>query len=178
MNYKYINKQAPKEKINYSYSIFGGEDFLLAWEESRNQLNLLNHFSSDILNPESNSSTEKLFISWIEKFELDRFNNFDELNLLLKRFEVTKRIYSRYDKNFRRIDKNDFEELKLYILFAYILTLAYAKSKKLPYLNSLLKVNDINISNVSNFSSDIIELLGYCVQKEKGYIIGLRQKLK
>ena len=177
MNYKYLNKQTPIEKINYSYSTFGGEDFMRAWRESRTKLNFKNNFSRDFLNLENHSSTEILFISWIEKLELDEFNNFDELNLLLKRFEVTKRIYSSYDVDFRRIKKNEFGELRLYILFAYILTLVFSKSMKLPYLNSLLKVNDINISQIENLTKSEHNFLAYCAYKELDFIQNLRVNL-
>lgn len=177
MKYKYINSQTPREKINYSYSTYGGENFLEAWKESRKKINSKKHFSRDVLNLKSNSSTEILLVKWIKQFEHDEFSDFNKLDLLLKRFEVTKRLYSEYDVDFRRINKNDFEELKLYVLFSYILTLAYEKSCKLPYLNSLLKINDINLSNAENLQEEERILLGYCIHVEMEFIQKLRDKL-
>ena len=53
------------------------------------------------------------------------------LLLLIKRFEVTKRIYLRYKPDLRPIDSGEFRDLSLYLRWAEILGLAYEKFGRL-----------------------------------------------
>ena len=50
------------------------------------------------------------------------------------------------------------------------------KKNKLQYLNALLKVNDINISNLRNLDFKTNELLKLCIKNEISYIKKLRNK--
>jgi hypothetical protein len=177
LDYIYVNPQAPKEKINYSYSKFGGEKFMQCWEVSRKKYLINKNELKLIFKINTNSNTEKLFLGWIEDFEQNCFNNFNELKLLIKRFEVTRKIYDDYDENFRKKEKYSFDESRLYLLFAFILIQAYEKEKMLYYLNALLKLNDINLGfEILKESSDEL-LLQYCVKKELEFIYNLKEKL-
>jgi len=178
MRYIYINTNCPDEKLDYSYSTFGGEDFMDSWKEIRESF----ISSTDISVPNnivstSNSPTEILFINWIDNLLNLNDLNIEALNLLLKRFEVTKKIYSTYDENFRPTDKKAFKEFYLYTLFAYVLALVYEKTGKLQYLNALLKVNDINIGISIESKIENNRLLEYCLLKELEFIAKLRIKL-
>ena len=64
---------------------------------------------------------------------------------LLQRFEVSKRIYSDYDENFKPKSKL-YEQLINYILFALILLSEQQNSDNYRYLNTALKLNDLVIS--------------------------------
>lgn len=175
--YKYNSIGVPKEKINYSYSKYGGEDFVDSYKKSRESISLNSiTCESSLFIPKTGSFTESLFIKWIDCLNNNELN-YEELNLLLKRFEVTKKIYNEYDENFRPINNKVFEELHLYVLFSHILVLAYDKTKKLQYLNSLLKVNDINISVFKDLVGSEIGHLKYCIQKELDFVFELRSKL-
>ena len=68
--YKYVNKKSPEEKINYSYSKFGGEEFLNHWEVSRNRLihNTNKSFNTDLSNY-LNTNSGKFFSSWIKDIQ-------------------------------------------------------------------------------------------------------------
>lgn len=88
--------------------------------------------------------TEKLLTSLL----ISQLNNASEklikewLDLLVQRFEVTKKIYENYLVGFRKgIGSSDM--LRLYWLFALLLTLYYSETKNIKYLNTLLKVNDL-----------------------------------
>ena len=74
---------------------------------------------------------------------------------MIKRFEVTKKIYESYDDNFRPHDKAKYQNPNLYVLFAEILILAYRKYSKLQYLNALLKVNDINVGLIESLHENL-----------------------
>ena len=74
------------------------------------------------------------------KNDIDKYKTiFDRI---IQKFEVTKKIYPDYlIQNMKGI--GDFKILKFYILFGICLILLFKQTKKLTYLNSLLKVSDI-----------------------------------
>lgn len=175
--YKYINSNTPLEKIDYSYSKFDGELFMSAYLKTR--IDLIGSQKIDLsalLLFESSIKTELVFNEWIKILRTNNDINITDLNLLLKRFEVTKKLYETYDSNFRPIDKHKFSNYRLYVLFSYVLCLKYEKKNKLQYLNALLKVNDINISNLRNLDFKTNELLKLCIKNEISYIKKLRNK--
>lgn len=177
--YKYISSDVPNEKIDYSYSEYRGEDFIYSYKTSREYIIEKNtkYSCPKSVDSKTNSSTELQLIFWINCLVNNHDVNFKKINLLLKRFEVTKKIFNEYDKNYRPIDKTTFKEFRLYILFSYTLVLTYKKTKNMQYLNSLLKVNDINISIYKNLTKIDIELLKYCLQKELNFVTHLKAKL-
>jgi hypothetical protein len=64
------------------------------------------------------------------------------VNKLVQRFEVTKNIYESYLPGFRK-GRGDNKLTRLYWLFSLTLSLIYLRSKKIKYLSTLLKVNDL-----------------------------------
>ncbi len=177
--YKYINSNTPEEKIDYSYSKYNGEDFMQVWEESRQKY--INYEEIPVIKniAKENTCSESLFYSWIKNFKDGNHADLEEINLLLKRFEVTRKIYKKYNSKFRPLDKTtDFNEINLYILFSCVLVNAYLNTKKLYYLNSLLKVNDIILSNKDAINKEYINLFNYCISKEVEFIKNLRRELE
>ncbi len=177
--YKYYNTNTPREKINYSYSKYGGELFLSRYLDSRNNVSTNdNEDSVPILNNNTNIASEILFNKWINDLHKKREFAKNELNLLIKRFEVTKKIFENYDQNFRPTDKSKFFNLRLYVLFSYVLSQSYKKYKNLQYLNALLKVNDINISNIENLDDGTKNILYLSIKYEVTFVQELRNKLR
>ena len=173
LEYKYISEAVPKEKINYSYSQYFGKPFIDSWQESRQQC-LLIEGSESI--SDTNAPTSILLKSWTD--ELHNKNEFDSsgLNLLVKRFEVTKRIYNEYDTNFRPIGSKDYLVVSNYLRFAETLIAAYKVSGKKPYLNALLKVNDICCSLKIN-REDEQSLRSENIKKERRLVSELMHDL-
>lgn len=179
VKYKYINNNSPEEKINYSYSEYRGEAFLSTYRESREKIiSQVNIYNDTLLTEVGCGETEKLFISWISKLKENNEIELEQLNLLLKRFEVTKKIYENYNIDFRPTNKSKFKNYRLYVLYAYVLSTAYSKYKKIQYLNSLLKVNDINISIWTYLDEETKKLFAICLQSELDFINNLDKKLK
>ncbi|GHE68551.1 hypothetical protein [Roseivirga thermotolerans] len=175
MKYKYLSTQVPRVKIDYSYSVFEGERFLDAWFTSRQVVQGNNDSVCYKLNRITGSSTEGLFLEWIgiknNKGELNK----EKLNLLVKRFEVTKKIYSSYDENFRPKDKSLYNEYRLYQLFSLVLCKEYADSNRLPLLNALLKLNDIVLSVYEIGEELDVELLRETLAQEVRFVLELRR---
>jgi len=177
--YKYIDINTPKAKINYSYSKYGGELFLSSYFNLRKDVIFDERKAwAPILNINSTVTSELMFNKWIndlqKNFQFDR----KELNLLLKRFEVTKKVFENYDQNYRPVDKLKFLNLRLYVLFSFILSLTYKKYGNLQYLNSLLKVNDINISNINKLDEETKNILYLSIKYEITFVKELRDKTK
>ena len=179
MKYKYINTNSPEEKINYSYAQFGREIFLLAYRKSRKEIISQSDIDADFyLSQVGSGDTENLLTNWISKLKDNREIELEQLNLLLKRFEVTKKIYENYDKNFRPINKSEYKMYRLYVLYAYVLSLSYKKYNKLQYLNALLKANDINISILDYLDKETKKILAINLKTELDFIKNLEVKLK
>jgi len=85
-------------------------------------------------------SSTKFFKKIVLNNDLDQYKI--TFHKIIQKFEVTKKIYSDYSiQNTKGI--GNFKILKLYILFGICLILFFNQTKKLTYLNSLLKVSDI-----------------------------------
>ena len=87
-------------------------------------------------------------------------------------------MFNKYDKNFRPIDKQDFFNKTLYIMFGYLLVLAFEKTNKLQYLNSLLKLNDILCSLINSLPDNTRDGLAWLIINEKKIVkeLSLRRK--
>lgn len=172
VEYKYLSENVPQKKINYSYSTYYGRPFITAWIASRSK-----YLDSDVIKEEeltSSSILGKTLMSWQK--EMNRDFNFSDLNLLVKRFEVTKKIYSEYDNLFRPVGSKDFSDIVNYLLFANTLICAYRQTKLMPYLNALIKVNDICCSMIKESTHK-----GYLQNNllyERNFIFELMSKLE
>lgn len=176
ITYKYISKDAPKEKIDYSYSGYFGLDFIASWLESRN--NFLNNeeklkvkFSTEFENLDWNSSyisSKKIFNYWLvcleEGKEIDSL-----IYLLIKRFEVTRKVYNEYSVLMRPEDTTNFADFEGYALFGILLGRLFNKTKFYPFLNALLKLNDILLGAASK-AEEIKGLVTLSIYQEKNII--------
>jgi hypothetical protein len=90
--------------------------------------------------------TNKLLMRLLIDFESRRNNNWaDWLNRLVQRFEVTKKLYHSYQPGFRK-GVGIFNDLSLYVVFSYLLTMCCLSNPHLKAINTLLKVNDTLVS--------------------------------
>jgi len=169
--YMYTKNNLLLNPHKYQYSKFEGEKFFQKFIEDRNktyeflskrlekfkkydfsiELMLVDNYKND-----TNLILKKylLYLLGSEKKVIDE--NEIIVTLLIKRFEVSKRLYTAYDLKEIRKSSQDFEELINYPLFSLVLQ-KYYKNKvndeeKLIYLNSILKINDI----LSSIKNDII----------------------
>ena len=161
-SYKYVKGNSIKEKINYSYSTFEGKQFLKAWDLVRkNCIKIILENKSNIVKHKDSETTT--FLKLLIKNPLLIKNKENDIHLLIKRFEVTKRIYSHYDLNFKRINRQtSFDDIYNYIYFGILLTKLFENNKHLQYLNTILKVNDIICREILN-SSNLIYPQSECL---------------
>lgn len=148
ITYTYFNKDIFNNKLNYSYSKFGGIEFLESWAEKRKEcIDILLDSTDLCYEIIDNSKTNIEFEKWLSTNAI--FSEIDKVHLLIKRFEVTKRIYELYDDDYRRVNKDiKYNNLNLYINFGFVMVKLYDKYNHLQYMNSLLKLVDIVCSRV------------------------------
>ena len=120
-------------------------------------------------------ATPALLGQWIADLLGGRGDN-ARIDLLLKRFEVTRKIYGTYDETFRPTDKSDYREPGRYALFGVVLVLAYRNTGRLPYLNALLKMNDILCSTFAAMDSATKKMFRWLLEEERELITTLIEK--
>ncbi len=181
---------------SYFYTTYHGKAFFDCWKESREELGIskseasivklfgdasiaLENITSVLLSEEgilAEDMLDTLNISFDEKCENPLA--LKHIDKLVKRFEVTKRVYSRYQGNrYVAADKEAYRDLKLYLKMAVIFSKGYEQTVRLPYLNALLKIIDSLSSQMSLINHEYHFYLEYLVTKEKEYISGLANKL-
>ena len=133
--YKYIDSDAPNVKINYSYSKYLGLEFIEYWKSSR--LENLKDFKKESLRNiliqnisaveiQGYTVSKKIFSNWYDAIELNNFEISEDINLLVKRFEVTKKIYNEYNNLMRPKNKENYLNIENYSLFGIILGLLFS----------------------------------------------------
>ena len=79
------------------------------------------------------------------------------LSLLIKRFEVFKKIHSRFNQNFKKVD-DEYHDLFIYAATGFLLLIYFEKYGNLKFLNCALKINDL-LCSIDNRSIDKQTLL-------------------
>jgi len=168
-SYEYTKQNLLQYPHKYQYSKFEGKEF---FDKIKNARNSSIEFLSKRLNRLKDKDIKlkefvkinyikdgnlilkdfliDLYISDIE--ELEKQKNIIEL--LIKRFEVGKKLYKTYDIKEIRKSSTEFEDMLNYPLFSLVLQKYYKNDdtqRKLVYLNAILKVNDIISSVKSEF---------------------------
>ena len=107
-------------------------------------------------------------------FDIDRVYRI--LSMFIKKYEIFKRIFDRYNGSLEKIGSN-YKNISNYIYLALNIALYYAKRENLKFLNAQLKINDAVCSVVSEVK-DINDLILFCisVDLEVGFIKSLMQK--
>ena len=153
--YNYSSGPLLEQPHTYQYSEYKGPAFLKAWEEDRREIISKNDtdYKCDCILCKKTTyncvdKTCIYFNGLLKQLEANDNSStlLPSLNTLVKRFEVSKRLYSSYDHKFKPSGNREHHNLHIYLLFAEILDIAYAKYDKLPYLNAFLKIIDIIVA--------------------------------
>lgn len=200
--YIYSKGDLIKNPNTYFYADFKGIDFLHAWLQSREQvlssIDVQEKLSHDdffeitdaknfrTLTHKYNETnliyTKDLLLSILSELEKSSFDMSDNelaywLDLLVKKFEVTKKIHESYGDSFKAVDKSKNRDFYLYILLSGVFCSAYIKTRHLKFLNVLLKVND----SLCSFSEELTEFqIAHTVKilkLEKNFVLQLSKEL-
>jgi hypothetical protein len=184
--YKYIDSNAPNIKINYSYSKYLGLQFLDYWKTSRKEnLKEFDKANLDILIKKVDSrfvlegfnSSGEIFSKWLKNMDLLNLDFLKDVNLLIKRFEVTRKIFNEYNDLMRPNNKKNYLYINNYSLFGIVLGLLFSETKKYQYLNAHVKLNDILIGwDTHNLNDDSLMLRAYSLDLEYSNVIQILDK--
>jgi len=179
VNYSYASGNLLDSPNKYFYTEFQGQKFLESWQENRlmaivvemesvnpsQDISITDTISADI-------NTQRLLLRLIKKEQDDRDY---WISRLVKKFEVSKRLFSSYQKQppHRPSEGANFHELDLYLLFAELLIEVEQETPKLQWENTLLKVMDTLVSLKNNMTEKQHGNLNWLLNMEQ-HIISIR----
>lgn len=174
MSYKYITSNNLFDKQNYMYSEYKGMEFLRDFLDSRQTFINMDIEQNDYtkLGQEQHGKTNEMLKRLLD---IVKENGIDLetkhlIDMFVKTFEVRKRIYNKYDVNWKPIGDIGFEDYENYIVLSEILGITYESTKCLKYFSCMLKVDDtlLSIADVRNLSMEQIERVKGQIRKELG----------
>ncbi len=183
--YPYTETNLLENPQKYQMSPYLGKNFLINFFKSRkNQLKVLEktgknleldkvikqlsiNYSKNTLDDflKTNIETEEILSLLLINFSNAIDNDITKiLNEFIKKFEVKKRLYSSYDRNFKE-SSSLYSNLRNYLLLSTLCMLAYKKNKNLKYLNTSLKLNDTVCSQINKLKTNLEKSLFYHILK-------------
>ncbi|PWT75141.1 MAG: hypothetical protein C5B46_03010 [Proteobacteria bacterium] len=147
MTYSYASGDLLEQRNTYFYSAYQGPGLIDAWRRQRHEVETdlaigagAAHGSEE---PLPIGPTDWLLQSMYRTLSTQGgLSEQTQLERLVQRFEVSKRLHGEYDATWRPVDPADYRSSERYVRFAEILQLAYGFSGRITYLNTLLKVVD------------------------------------
>lgn len=199
MNYGYCEGDLLALPQKYQYTVFQGDEFVKAWQQSRgdalSQLPspsqpTLQSFASIGIDSADVSSTASFIyqndtLSILQgvclelRFGLPSSTAKYWLHVLLKKFEVSKRLHGQYVKTapHRALEQDDMRDLNLYLLLSEALIFAWQQCQSTYYLSALLKLVDTLCSQIDRMSFSQGQYFAWILQQEAALIAELSGEL-
>ncbi|MEK6875975.1 MAG: hypothetical protein AABX63_01070 [Nanoarchaeota archaeon] len=183
IEYAYVSTlEAPQ---TYQYSEFLGKEFVDSYKDFRlkimdslkvskenlsisiqnyakqfaglNKKNLLKRISEE--NFTKNILSMLLYIQNSIELKDKEISNevYKRLSIFIRKYEVSKKIFSQYSNNLEKIGEN-YREIDNYVLLSLNLALFYRSSKNLKFINIVLKINDMLCGMKDNIKADVLPL--------------------
>lgn len=172
--YKYTDQDLLNNSQKYQMSEFNGIKFLTEYQNVRKEILEIVRKKHNLLSIEkaikvSKNNTNKIETEDFLKNCIITMPNLElenKINKLIKKFEITKKIFTKYDNELNK-NSERYNNISNYILLSIICLKLYKKNKNLKFLNTTLKLNDIVISQFNKISkiSDF-SLIDYCLSEE------------
>jgi len=194
--YPYASGDLLSNPNTYFYTPYEGIKFVESWKQSRADVTAdigeeapppVNRKSEPLpevmkrINDGSAVKTETILDSLYVQMNVKKNDNgvdiFVPLNIFLKRFEVSKRIYKAYGKEFRVHDKDDYNDLTLYLYTAEVFESAYRLTGKMQYINALLKCVDILCAFNKEINKHCRRRVAWLIGRERHHIIALAESI-
>lgn len=172
--YTYAHGDLLNDRNVYSYSPFHGSPFLDAWERSRVNAARKSKYGRDLVSRETPTlSLIRSVRSRIQAPERD-VAAWRDLDRLVQRFEVTKRVHDEYTEAWRAADKTQFHYLPAYVELAETSAWAYETTAQLTYLNVLLKLLDTLSTLLEDLPGDQKARVRSLIEVENAFVGSLR----
>ena len=182
LEYKYSYGDLLENPQTYQYSAFEGSRFLEAWLSNRNKIRkelgapagppITSGKYPFQMSPfcQTDELLENLMAGVIRIDSIDHLELQQKLEILIKRFEVSKRLFDAYDEKFQPLDKKNYHELGRYLRFAELVEHAYSVNLCLPYLNVFLKILDTLIASRDKLDDMQKSRLSWLIERERIHI--------
>lgn len=172
--YTYAQGDLLYDRNVYSYSPFHGSTFLNAWEKSRATAELNSKRGRNLILRETPTlSLIRSVRSGIHTPERD-VAAWRDLDRLVQRFEVTKRVHDDYTKAWRAADKTQFHSMPAYVELAETFAWAYKNTDQLTYLNVLLKILDTLSTLLGDLPNAFKERVHALIADENAFVESLK----
>ena len=182
--YPYATGDLLVDPNTYFYSQFGGYPFIEAWMAARAitvaELPAPQEPPPPAHNtgpPDANGTVQgEHFLEYLYgQIETENRSDLGDetafwLSRILKKFEVTKRLYRAYDENMKAVDRAHYMDLGLYVRFGEIVDVAYDVSGDTRFLNALLKCIDTLCAVRENLISPHKARLSWLIGRELDHI--------
>lgn len=168
--YTYAQGDLLDKPNTYQYSKYHGNQFLTDWQQHRQEImSELGEPQTPVWAAEAEPIPDK------PPYRLDILlkhmpDDYKLLKTLIKKFEVTKKLYREYDQNFKPVDKSAYQDLSLYIRMAEVVEQAYSQTSDLMYLNVFLKLMDTLISRRKDLSEQEKKRLCWLIIQENKHV--------
>lgn len=163
----------------YFYTAFEGHAFLRAWWSVREAaLEALPDPASQapVHNPDAGGAGKLLESAYLEACELASDAQLPfHVEMLLKKFEVSKRIYDAYDSDLRPMDRWAFRTPGNYLRLGEVFDEAFENSNDLRALNALLKCLDTLIAHLSEVGEDMRPRVARLIARERVFVSRLAE---
>lgn len=168
--YIYTEKNLLNFPNTYQYSKYQGKDFFELYKKNRKtNLDFLKKrlekltgkrndnfkLNNNIYKNDKELILKEYLIYLYNSDKKELKNQKKTIEILIKRFEVSKKLFATYDLEHIKKRSLKFDELLIYPLFSLVLQKYYSNTnnqQKLMFLNTILKVNDI----ISSIASSLI----------------------
>lgn len=164
--YIYARGNLLEERNTYTYTSYHGEAFFSDWRKVRASVYQQLPPPEQAPMPQASRNLEHVLendtYDTAELLESIMFHllrhEVDErtgsvISRLVGRFEVSKRVHTRYLTHWRAAPGAAYNDLALYVRYAEVMELAYSVTNRIDCLNVLLKVLDTLTSQASSLTS-------------------------
>ena len=182
-DYHYISNLENPQR--YQYTKYLGKqfinDYILSREEiissvrSRDHETIIAGYNQGKLSDLTETDNTKERLSMLICIQKDAGADDDVkrwLDMFVKKFEVSKKIFTRYgDHQKKRGD--DYHDRENYVLLAVNLAIYCSKKHDIKFLNTLLKLDDLICSFKDDVSANMALLINFCISTELKQVNGL-----
>ena len=106
---------------------------------------LISNFCNQNISKENDMELENLLTKTLCEKKMKSHKLDTNIDIFLKKYEIKKRLMSQYDTEF--FEKNqDYKNLRNYLLLELLCVIRYEETRNLKFLNTILKINDMLIT--------------------------------
>jgi len=176
-HYPYATGDRLEDRNTYSYSPYVGRALFADWVGQRD--GALRQAHGRAAEVYQDQPTDRLLASLAATLADGTTSpiQWTQIDRLLQRFEVSKRLHGEYNTNWRPVAPSDYQGMERYLRFAEMMALAYRANPRLQYLNGLLKCVDTLTSLAGRLDTAQAVRLAHLVRQERSHVHTLAQAL-